>query len=162
MRIKLPLVKKIALTTLLMFVGGSVFAQALSGGWDASQQYGASGVNDWGNGVVQLQTATFGQTSAAVLETTNPYDPNSGAVFSQCYQVFFACPGGDGIGADAKGDGAAFSFYKATSTYNITGGAFGVPVRVELILITHLVVEERVQFLTRFLSTNKPMRVMQV
>ncbi len=127
MRIKLTILKKSTLAVVMMFLGAGNISAQLSGGWDASQQYNASGITDWGNGVVQLQTATFGQSSGAILETTNPYDPSTGAVFSQCYQVFFACPGNDGVGSDSKGDGAAFSFYKSTSTYNINNGSpYGV------------------------------------
>ena len=61
----------IAIFTLLVFLNKiDLQAQALSGGWDASMQYGTSGIKDWGNGVIQLQTATFGQTAGAILETT--------------------------------------------------------------------------------------------
>ncbi len=104
---------------------------AQSGGWDSFNVFpnATVGYTDHGNGVIQLMNTTnVGCASSAVHETTDTYDIGAGN-FSKCYQVFFACPGGDNaqtpgnLYTDTKGDGMAFSFWRSTATFNINSGA---------------------------------------
>lgn len=109
------------LVSLLLFVLNPTYSVAQSGNWDANGTDGTTGYTDHGNGVIQLLDRTSsGCASAAIHETTDTYDPTSGAVFNKCYEVFFGCPGDDQIGSDTKGDGLAFSFWKGA--YNINNG----------------------------------------
>lgn len=114
---------KAALMLFLLFLT-MAYAQAQSGGWDAIVTDGTAGNTDYGNGVIRLLSdVNTGCAGAALHETTpaNRYNPTTGN-FSQCYQVFFGCPGADNIGSDVNGDGMAFSFWKSTATYNINNG----------------------------------------
>ncbi len=116
----LKLFLSFVLLTMLYFMSFSVL-HAQSGGWDSYGTVGTTGFSDHGSGVIQLHsTASNGCAGAAVHETSDQYDPTSGAVFNKCYQVFFGCPGNDEIGSDAQGDGMAFSFSKCA--YNINNG----------------------------------------
>jgi gliding motility-associated-like protein len=112
--------KVVIIALSLLFLTTDLIAQ--SGGWDSNASNGTTGYTDHGNGVIQLlNTSASGCAAAAVHETTATYDPTSGTTFSQCYQVFFGCPGNDNIGGpDANGDGMAFSFSKCG--YNINNG----------------------------------------
>ena len=110
---------KVAFMAILMLLSINVL-HAQSGGWDSWGQDGTTGRNDYGNGVIRLLSdVNTGCAGSAVHETSVKYDPTIGN-FSQCYQVFFGCPGNDNIGSDLNGDGMAFSFSKCA--YNINNG----------------------------------------
>jgi hypothetical protein len=110
---------KVAVMAILMLLSVTVL-HAQSGGWDSWGTDGTAGNNDYGLGVTRLLSdVNTGCASAAVHETSAKYDPTVGN-FSQCYQVFFGCPGADNIGSDVNGDGMAFSFSKCA--YNINNG----------------------------------------
>ncbi|MFN3404255.1 MAG: sugar-binding protein [Cytophagaceae bacterium] len=115
-------IRKIIFALFLTIISlGVINAQTVSGGWDAAGTTGTAGYTNHGNGVIQLiSTDQAGCAGAAVHETTDKYDPTSGAVFNKCYEVFFGCPGNDDIGSDTKGDGLAFSFSKCG--FNINNG----------------------------------------
>lgn len=113
---------KVVFTVILMMLTiTGIYAQTVSGGWDAAGTNGTAGYTNYGSGVIQLlSTGTTTCAGAAVHETSAKYDPTSGTTFNKCYKVFFGCPGNDDIGSDSKGDGMAFSFSKCT--YNINNG----------------------------------------
>ncbi len=119
------LLKTLLVVVTICMAGTGLRAQAVSGDWDAASVTGATGYDgSLGNGVIQLLDTdnTNGCQGAAVHETSSTYDPSSGAVFDECYQVFFGCPGNDEIGSDDNGDGMAFSFWHNSATYNINNG----------------------------------------
>lgn len=110
---------------LFLFSSGQGMSQTVSGTWDAASNTGSSGYTNWGSGVITLTDTTSGSGTCqggAVLETSTTYSTSSASNFSQCYNVFFGCPGNDNIGADANGDGMAFSFWKSTTTFNENNG----------------------------------------
>jgi hypothetical protein len=117
-----------AIITVMLILSCSILkAQTVSGSWDAASSTASSGYTNWGNGVITLTDTTTGSGScqgSAVHETSTTYNPTLGASFSQCYRVFFGCPGNDQIGTlgspytDLNGDGMAFSFWNHSATYN--------------------------------------------
>lgn len=120
----------IGILLLLTFTG--INAQSLTGStWDLATSTPGSGYTNWpaNNGVISLTDTTTGATNtcrgSAVTETSG-YNPATN--FSQCFKVFFGCPGNDQIGTlatpytDQNGDGMAFSFWKSNATYTATNG----------------------------------------
>jgi hypothetical protein len=123
---------------IILFNISGIHAQSVTGSpWESATvttTNSGPGYINWGNGVISLTDTTTSSgscQSGAVHETSNPYNPSSGTVFNQCYKVFFGCPGNDVIGTNASpytdfnGDGMAFTFWKNTSTYTITGNTCG-------------------------------------
>ena len=103
-------------------------AQSVAGStWDLATTVSGSGYTNWGSGVITLTDTTSGSgcRGSAVIETDG-YNPATN--FSQCYKVFFGCPGNDVIGTlaspytDQNADGLAFSFWKNNATYSATNG----------------------------------------
>ncbi|MFL5728887.1 MAG: T9SS type A sorting domain-containing protein [Cytophagaceae bacterium] len=116
----------------MLFLTLSTLCAQVSGTWDSNSNTGA-GYTNWGSGVITLTDTTTNSGScqgAAIHETSTTYNPNPvpGTPFSQCYRVFFGCPGSDQIGTagnpytDLNGDGMAFSFWKNGATFNESNG----------------------------------------
>jgi hypothetical protein len=103
-----------------------LWSLAQSGNWDSFGTTGTTGYTDHGNGVIQLLDETAsGCAGAAVHETSSTYNPVTDGTFSQCYEVYFGCPGDDEIGSDTKGDGLAFSFSDCAWSVGDCGGGLG-------------------------------------
>jgi hypothetical protein len=120
---------KIALLGSMLLIANSLRAQSVTGSsWDLASQTPSAGYHNWGSGVITLtDTLTGGGAcqGASVTETSG-YNPATN--FSQCFRVFFGCPGNDVIGTlaspytDLNGDGMAFSFWKNNATNTATNG----------------------------------------
>lgn len=120
---------KVMLLLSLMLIVNSLRAQSVAGStWDLATATGGAGYTNWGSGVISLTDTVTGSgvcQGSAVIETSG-YNPTTN--FSQCYRVFFGCPGNDVIGSggnpysDFNGDGMSFNFYKNNATYTATNG----------------------------------------
>ena len=126
---------KIALLLSLLMIMNSLRAQSVAGSdWDLATATPNAGYINWGSGVISLtDTLTGGGVcqGSAVIETRGI---STTADFSECYRVFFGCPGNDVIGSldpggcpscpytDFNGDGMSFNFYKNNATYTATNG----------------------------------------
>ncbi|MBX9851497.1 MAG: T9SS type A sorting domain-containing protein [Cytophagaceae bacterium] len=119
----------VLMAIVLLLTVAKLNAQSVAGStWDAAAATANAGYINWGSGVISLTDTTTGSGSCqgAVISETGGYNPTTN--FSQCFKMFFGCPGNDQIGTagnpytDFNGDGMAFTFWKNSATYNINAG----------------------------------------
>jgi hypothetical protein len=139
------------LSIMMLLTVSSLHAQISIAGstWDLASSTGPantvtgtqnSGFKNWGSGVFALTDTVTNSGNCRGSEVTETnggagYDPTTN--FSQCFKVFFGCPGLDTIGSstalykDHNADGMAFSFWKNNATFSATqvtytcGGGLG-------------------------------------
>ncbi|MDF2457353.1 MAG: type sorting protein, partial [Cytophagaceae bacterium] len=120
---------KVVLLMGLLLIVNSLRAQSVAGStWNLATATPGAGYTNWGSGVISLTDTVTGNgvcQGSAVIETSG-YNPTTN--FSQCYRVFFGCPGNDVIGSggnpysDFNGDGMSFNFFRNNTTYTATNG----------------------------------------